>query len=431
MNSSKLNCITVGSTLESNMNQEAEMNFAQPYLEGMGCGFDIMMDFSFDEFGINNDTFGNKNTNGADAQKHGVSGYMGTHATMSEANGFEDNQFATMAQFENIGDSSGTYFVNEPALGDTSTGGFGEMGSFDYDFSVMPPVLDFIGGGFESWPEEPECKKRPREEPAQDPQLDFYQSEKKRKTEENYNQDQDATLRPVQEIEFVPDFSLIVGQHPSEELVYKRLVKPFPSVMLREASIYNQTPDLFVNVSLVKYENKESMNDILTGSIYTPIANGNYASFKKLKITETSLKFDKAAFQICFSLYRRVGTLYEPMNVASYTKPFLVYSHTGYLKPSNVRKRRKTSAPPVLNEIVPAIGRQSGGDRCVLIGSNFVDSEKLVVRFGETVIRPQFHEAGCLIITTPPCYSNQVQVTVSNDGEHFCSIIHFFLKENT
>lgn len=50
--------------------------------------------------------------------------------------------------------------------------------------------------------------------------------------------------------------------------------------------------------------------------------------------------------------------------------------------------------PPVVHEILPSSARI--GSRAVVLGSNFVQSSSLKVRFGDAECVPIFHEQGTL-----------------------------------
>jgi len=70
----------------------------------------------------------------------------------------------------------------------------------------------------------------------------------------------------------------------------------------------------------------------------------------------------------------------------------------------------------------------SPGDRCVILGVNFIDTKSLSVKLGEILVKPEFHENVTLIVNIP---SNspfqQVEVLVSNDGIEYCSNNIFLL----
>lgn len=79
------------------------------------------------------------------------------------------------------------------------------------------------------------------------------------------------------------------------------------------------------------------------------------------------------------------------------------------------------AAPPMLTEVIPPVGKAQGGDKIVLLGVNFVESDKLLVAFGDTHVKPVFHESNALICTTPRGFSGlAVTLQVANDGANFC-----------
>ena len=91
-------------------------------------------------------------------------------------------------------------------------------------------------------------------------------------------------------------------------------------------------------------------------------------------------------------------------------------------------------------EVLPAFG-QPGCRACVL-GTGFVESAQLRVRFGDFEVQPQFHESGCLVVPQIPrlaapasaaaaalaaeYQTNVVPVQVSNDGVNYCDTQVYF-----
>jgi len=81
-----------------------------------------------------------------------------------------------------------------------------------------------------------------------------------------------------------------------------------------------------------------------------------------------------------------------------------------------------------VSEILPDSGSSTGGTRCVLIGSNFIESPNLTVKVGDIIIKPEFHENCSLIITTPPSISNtKSKIQISNDGKEYCDSNIYFI----
>lgn len=75
----------------------------------------------------------------------------------------------------------------------------------------------------------------------------------------------------------------------------------------------------------------------------------------------------------------------------------------------------------MVTECLPPMGTSQGGDRILLLGVNFVESDKLLVSFGDVRVKPTFHESNALICTAPPgTPGTAVILQVTNDGTNFC-----------
>jgi len=221
-----------------------------------------------------------------------------------------------------------------------------------------------------------------------------------------------------------PQYYLHIGQQPPVKIVYNRILKPFPAVMLKENNYFNNNSQFFVDVFLIKNNDTNNVLPYLEGKGPKPISNNNYCVFDKLKITSTS-KSNKCQFKLLFQLIQFDGIHYNTVpNVSILSNPVEVVSHSNYLKED--KKSYNKPSPPVISCVIPESGR--AGDRCVIIGSNFINSKSLCVKFGEKVIKPEFHESMTLIINIPVLSSkiDKVELLVSNDGEEFCGgSVHF------
>jgi hypothetical protein len=204
-------------------------------------------------------------------------------------------------------------------------------------------------------------------------------------------------------------FKLVMGQQPSPSVVYKRIVKPFPAVMLLEESTFSNTSRLFVDVQLIREDNGK-VADIIEGNQPLPISNGIYTVFKKLKIKETS-RVHKTKFRLKFRLVQSKDKTYVPVSsISVMSDPISVYSHSSY-----VSKSKSSVGPPVATEIFPSSVSKKGGTRCVLLGSNFVKSKHLRIKIGDVELEPTFHESGTLVFTTPQL-TNPGRISVTNDS---------------
>jgi len=222
-------------------------------------------------------------------------------------------------------------------------------------------------------------------------------------------------------------YSLHIGQQPPSKVVYNRILKPFPAIMLKQNTFFGsqQSNNLFIDVYLIKNNDPHNVLPFLDGKGQKPISNNNYCIFDKLKITSTS-KSNKCQFRLKFQLIQFDGLHYNPVpNVYVISNPVDVYSHSNYLKDD--RRSRKKPSPPMVKDIIPSSG--SSGDRCILLGANFINSKSLSIKIGELIIKPEFHEDVTLIFNIPQIPDSQskvYQIQVSNDGEEYCGDKIFF-----
>jgi len=199
--------------------------------------------------------------------------------------------------------------------------------------------------------------------------------------------------------------------------------------MLKENNFFQikNLPQMFIDVFLVKYNEVNTTIPYLEGKGLKPITNNNYCIYDKLKITCTS-KSNKCQFRLLFQLYKFDGSRYLSIpNATAVSNPIEVFSHSNYLKEEHVspKKYKTKPSPPMLTMIIPTIG--SPGDRCVILGANFIESKWLSVKIGNMIIKPEYHENGTLIITIPPSPPDKkVEIQVSNDGEEYSRNHIFF-----
>jgi len=127
-------------------------------------------------------------------------------------------------------------------------------------------------------------------------------------------------------------YSLHIGQQPPCKIVYNRILKPFPAIMLKENNFFSNSSQLFVDVFLIKNNDINQVLPYLEGKGPKPISNNNYCVFDKLKITSTS-KSNKCQFRLLFQLIQFDGLQYNPVpNVHIVSNPIEVFSHSNYLK---------------------------------------------------------------------------------------------------
>jgi hypothetical protein len=213
-------------------------------------------------------------------------------------------------------------------------------------------------------------------------------------------------------------YQLRIVRQPPNRTVYQRILKPFPSVMLvgGPSNIEQLTnSNLFVEATLLRSDSEVELPLCMEGNRIVRISNGVFATFKKLKILSTSQQ-QGTLFRLKFTLKRYIGNVFEQIpSAVAITNPIEVFSHTLYLSD------KQEAPPPVVYEILPPNGK--GGTRVVILGTNFVNSPNLKVRFGNTEVTPTFHEQGTLICTVPTILKpepNGIPVRISNDSISFC-----------
>eukprot|EP01102_Stenamoeba_stenopodia_P001918 TRINITY_DN11733_c0_g1_i1.p1 TRINITY_DN11733_c0_g1~~TRINITY_DN11733_c0_g1_i1.p1 ORF type:complete len:485 (+),score=80.75 TRINITY_DN11733_c0_g1_i1:126-1580(+) len=210
------------------------------------------------------------------------------------------------------------------------------------------------------------------------------------------------------------NLGITIARHPPAKTVYQRILKPHPAISLTGTGA-EAIPNLFVEATLIKSDQDVEVPSILDGNKVVRIANGTFATFKKLKILSTSQQ-QGTLFRIKFVLKRYVGNSFEIIpNGTIYSNPIEVFSHTVYLN----EKGDSSAPPPHVTEVIPSFGPSSGNARVVILGSGFLNNPNLVVRFGNIEVKPGFHESGTLTAYAPPCPPGIVAVTVANDRCNF------------
>ncbi|ELR15892.1 IPT/TIG domain containing protein [Acanthamoeba castellanii str. Neff] len=205
------------------------------------------------------------------------------------------------------------------------------------------------------------------------------------------------------------------ARQPPSKTVYQRILKPFPTVMLLSGQ--DNDSNLFVEATLLRSDNETPLPQCVDGNRIVRITNGVFAAFKKLKILSTSQQ-QGTLFRLRFTLKKYAGAQAAFEDIPGCTvisNPIEVFSHTQYLN-----EKQESPPPPVVMEVLPSAGPVHGGTRIVILGSNFINSSNLKVRFGDMVVPATFHEAGTLICVTPSRGRGVALVSVTNDGVNFC-----------
>jgi len=237
--------------------------------------------------------------------------------------------------------------------------------------------------------------------------------------------DQDETMGIDEPRSEKDSFSLTIIEQPPERTVYKRCLKPNPTVLIQSS----QQPNLLAGESLCivptlyRFDTNEPV-PFLTGD--TPVSSniGSSAIFKRLKVTKTSHQLDDTLFFLQFELRKTDGRKQSETIAFVQTKPFTVVSHSTLLP-------QAAAILPTVNEVVPGTGSTEGGSRVVIIGLNFEDSPGLVVKFDNIPVVPEFHGTGTLICLTPRHVPAQVKVTVANNGKQFGNTNALFTYEDS
>eukprot|EP01132_Coremiostelium_polycephalum_P003845 gene3845-4790_t len=199
---------------------------------------------------------------------------------------------------------------------------------------------------------------------------------------------------------------------PPEKAVYRRNVKPHPSVMF-DADSKLLNGDFFVHVALIRCNNFTEEPTFLTGNKLTPVGSGRVVTFRKLKIMVTSHQQGETLFCFRFDLRRYRS---DPDNnpndfdvVSSiHSNPICVLSHSTQLKLTS------SADLPQTVEIFPTHGPTTGGQRIALLGANFADTPAIRIKFDNIEVVPEYHSQGTLLCYAPEHAPGPVQVKVSN-----------------
>ncbi|KAL6072068.1 26S proteasome non-ATPase regulatory subunit 10 [Balamuthia mandrillaris] len=202
---------------------------------------------------------------------------------------------------------------------------------------------------------------------------------------------------------------LKIVEQPPEKSVYKRNLKPNPTVQVVEEEEASSEQNLFVAPVLLRCDTLEEQPKLMTGNKPVKVAPGRVISFRRLKITSTSHQQGESLFAIKFELRKYHNNEYEILDSVQ-SNPICVLSHSTQLKPAS-------TTTPAVAEVIPYSGSSLGGTRVAVLGNNFVDSPSSKVRFDNTDVMPTFHGPRTLICITPQHQPGIVSVRVSNDSK--------------
>lgn len=159
---------------------------------------------------------------------------------------------------------------------------------------------------------------------------------------------------------FYRSLTLQIVDQPPEKAVYKRNVKPNPSVLLVGEND-PQEGELFVFATLIRCDTFAEEHRFLTGNKPLPITVGRVATFRKLKIMVTSHQQGETLFSLRFELRRKRGENEFDAITSVTTNPIMVLSHSTQMKPVQ-------AVIPVISEVIPGTGPATGGTRVAIIG---------------------------------------------------------------
>jgi len=218
-------------------------------------------------------------------------------------------------------------------------------------------------------------------------------------------QQQHQQLLP-QQLAQAPVLTLHIVEQPPAKCVYKRNVKPAPSVLI-EGDQSTNDGNLWLVPVLIRCDTLESEPKLLTGNEPQKITATRTITFKSLKILTTSHKANETLFSFQFELRRYNGNDFEVLHKIV-SNPILVLSHSTQLKIT-------PKLLPLVSEVIPFGGPESGGTRVAILGSGFCDSPTVRVKFDQIEVMPVFHGAKTLIVSTPQHEPGTVVVRVCND----------------
>ncbi|KAH3732091.1 calcium-activated BK potassium channel [Pelomyxa schiedti] len=217
--------------------------------------------------------------------------------------------------------------------------------------------------------------------------------------------------------------SLQIVEHPSGKAVYRRNIKPHPSVIVCGDMSHYEMSQLFVVPVLVRCD-QNSEEQKLAGNTPSPVGPSRVITFRKLKILVTSNQMCETLFVLRFELRQYTSRLdYRVLDTAS-SRPIVVVSHSTQLKPA-------LSSPPTILEVVPCTGPISGGTKVVILGANFANSPSMKVQFDNVEVSPVFHGPSTLVCTTPEHLAGVISVRVCNVSSDWSLSAATFTYEKT
>lgn len=211
--------------------------------------------------------------------------------------------------------------------------------------------------------------------------------------------------------------TISISEQPPDRCIYKRNVKPAPTVAIEGHNNVNDGT-LYLVPLLMRCDNMEEVSKLMSGNDPVKVMATKTLSFRKLKITQTSHQLNETLFSLRFELRKYHGSHYEVLDTCT-TNPFAVCSHSTQLK-------TRPKALPIIMEVIPQTGDPMGGTKVAILGSNFEESPTARVKFDEIEIRPTFHGPKTLIVLTPKHLPGTVTVKICNEPNQWSSSVGIF-----
>jgi hypothetical protein len=202
-----------------------------------------------------------------------------------------------------------------------------------------------------------------------------------------------------------------VTQEPAPVAVYRRNVRPAPSIHVLNRTALQREGQLQVDVTCHRSDTMEPLSDTeFIGGGSVDVSPGQVIAFENLKVLVTSHLTNDTAFVFIFHLRRKQDDGKGKVIASAQTSPFSSVSHANQLMPSS-------TAVATVNDVVPSVGSIKGGTRVAVLGKGFVNGPAIRVRFGDSDVMPLVHGKGTLLCFAPRNITGgRVEVRVSNNG---------------
>jgi len=201
------------------------------------------------------------------------------------------------------------------------------------------------------------------------------------------------------------DIKIEILDQPPPKVVYKRNIKPPPTVSIT-GKVKKNTSNLYIVPVLIRCNNLEIETHNFKGNEPEKVISKKAYTFRKLKILVTSRQLDDTQFIIRFELRKYSKNMYDFTVIDQInSNPIMVYSHYTQLKTAPKKK-------PKVKDVVPSSGSPNGQTRVVILGNYFMDCPTTRVRFGDKEVIPIVHGLKTLICEAPKHPPGTVNVQV-------------------